>query len=144
MPARPTAAATFTFAGNALAPSVAEPLKINFGSERLSKLILLSITKGALDKALGGFRVIIFTSLIFDSDAARNASKPNIAPVAKIICVSFFFAKAFKSRLSRIPEPLTVISVFLLLIHLLAICLNASLGAQSINISELSTSSSRS
>ena len=44
MPARPTAAATFTFAGNAFAPSEAEPLKINFGYERLSKFILLSIT----------------------------------------------------------------------------------------------------
>ena len=32
IPASPTAAATFTFAGNAFAPSAAEPLKINTGT----------------------------------------------------------------------------------------------------------------
>ena len=59
MPARPTAAATFTLAGNALAPSEAEPLKINFGSERFSKFILLSITKGAVDSAFGDLGFVL-------------------------------------------------------------------------------------
>ena len=72
-----------------------------------------------------------------DSAAALNASKPNIAPVAKIIWELFFFGVSIKSKLSSIPEPLTVINVLPSLIHRVAISLNASFGAQSIIIWQL-------
>ena len=47
---------------------------------------------------------------------------------------SYFFDVSIKSKLSSIPEPLTVINVLPSLIHRVAISLNASFGAQSIII----------
>ena len=84
IPAKPTAAATFTFAGKAFAPSVAEPLNIILLFDNFANEILFSTTYFENFRALGGFLVIIFTEKILPSDAALRPSNPKIAPEAKM------------------------------------------------------------
>ena len=142
MPARPSAAATLTFAGKAAAPSRALPLKTHVAPFNPSRVMLFSTMWGAPCKALGGLRVTILTELIVPSAAARTASSPSSAPVARMTR-AFFLAACFSiSGFARMPAPLTVTRIFPREIVAFAISAKTTFGAQSTTISQDSATSS--
>ena len=100
MPARESATATLTLAGNPRIASRAEPSNTRRGAASPSTEMPLATRWGAPASPFGGLRVSIVTSSTAPSLTARTASRPSSAPVGTRMRPPCFRARSTRSMLS--------------------------------------------